>query len=1414
MTVKIKDEYRRKFGLGEYREEKLERAPEDTFWEKAKDFFEPVIEFTTGLKKRERSYTVKDPGTGKRFKVRGIVPQTELRMPFAKDFFIPLSRAQFGRALPTIPNVAFRVLELIPKVIYLTGQNYKEIIKKGKAEPTKPSFLGIDFDARRLGFDEEAVTSTGKRFVDYFYKLCEEKPPKTTKDVAMNAAWASLNVVVPDTIDVFIAGNLAEMGVKTILKTTGYDPRYEKAVTNLGLNPNTQINKGDFMVQFEKSLKAAPPAQKIDIWQDAYYVFSKTNGLKDSYVLKPFFRKLQSTLVDMTVPLGQVGTGGFQTMPMAQRMALPGYEGVPSFGLSIQKRIGQDISKKAITSKSVGEFIKKLSISESKKIVAQGLTIKEVFKVLTQGVKPTDQMAIEPIEPKEVIPPTAKKILGIKPSPIIETRKRETTLLKERIKRIQQSAKSEADKKAQIAKLKNEFAIRIEKITREGQLKVLKTGILERFKGIQKGIREGSIAKRNDIIQAGNDLKSILKEEGLPSNDKKWFADTLKGLQGVEDLTKKLPIIIERIERLVNAEEVRYLKTDIEKQLRKSTPKIKKRGVVESKVGPEVQEVINFLRGKTKESIKLTGRKTEKGNTLYGIKGDRGKALSKIEENINKYGKVTDGVTKNLPPRIAKQNAMLDMVGIQDMNLSKLREVSSNVNYLVKEGKLSILTKQANKEAEIERIIDLAKEEFMPSKVAEKITGEVGSPINPVSKLLHALDNSMYSLEGILEKATYGKDFKIAEWADDMVRSARGLHTRNSKNWNNDKVRRLKRIFGDKKLGKTFKELSKEQVIWKGDNYLGKPETMELSQFEAAYWWGLAKDPANLELFIKNMNFTPEMFSALDKFITPQMKEYTNYLMEEWLPKIRGPVAKRYENKFGMKLPNNPYYFPRLYSDTNPEEEITNLLFGDAFPAHPSTIPSGVKKRIGSRASFKRESIENVMRMHGEQMNQFTTFDEPISDLRRVFVDEELKSTIQHQRGGDQLYKTITKKIDDIARGGMAAQMHLALVDKIIGRFTKGTMMMNPVALFKQITSKPAFGMGRKGLTIREMIAGEFAFDRNPIEWTKMFTQSDFIFQRLTKGYEREMSIALRKGDASYTVKETDVSLGAFLKQSVVMPVRGGDMIPILPGMTAKYIQVTKNLEAIGKLSKEEIHKRALREAERLASRTQQDPNIESTGRIQTANSMGKAISMYSTTPIQYLREIISAARMYSRGQIGKRTFLRTLLIGWVILPSLFQFISDGGSWNEERQKRALILGPINYIPAIGDLITTLYDAFVKGETWKNSSSDIVSFLSIADESQKAASAVGKTILRGGDDEDWWKAAKSLYTLFAQTTGKVPSTAPRHIEGVLDIMSGDTNDPRRLFFSEWALEAAEENAGGKTLKIKKEIKKKKKTPKK
>lgn len=339
------------------------QAPAPTLGEKIKRFFDPMVTFLSGLEPRERSQRVVNPATKEVITVPSVVPTTKLRLPFAKEATVEM--APDKGILKITADVPSRLLELVPKFITQTYQNGKAIWEMTGGRMPTP--LKLPFDARRLGFDTPDVEDTGTRLFKKFDELQQLNPPKNELDVWKNATLSGLMVVVPDALDALVAGSVMETGAKIVLKETGYDPRLERAMSELGFQKNVPYTKDEIVVKLQDAMKSSKTVvDYANVWKDIDYIGRKavTIGEGESPLLKlnSFGQKVQDMAKNMVLPLETRGLG-FQVSPIAQTPGLPGYM-QKGFGLSIDPLVSKQVTDLAIKGVDAATIAKQLNIEE------------------------------------------------------------------------------------------------------------------------------------------------------------------------------------------------------------------------------------------------------------------------------------------------------------------------------------------------------------------------------------------------------------------------------------------------------------------------------------------------------------------------------------------------------------------------------------------------------------------------------------------------------------------------------------------------------------------------------------------------------------------------------------------------------------------------------------------------------------------------------------------------------------------------------------------------------------------------------------------------------------------------------------------------------------------------------------------
>jgi len=150
-------------------------------------------------------------------------------------------------------------------------------------------------------------------------------------------------------------------------------------------------------------------------------------------------------------------------------------------------------------------------------------------------------------KPKTV---AAKKILGIKLSPIKTIRKREATIIKDRIKAIQKEARQKQWSKEKLAREIAKLKEKTIEAVRAAELKGLKQTIIKGVRELARGKREGGKAARDAIVNVQSYIENYLKALGLNKEERSAFSALSRNLAKKKDpvgaLRKVFPIMDEK----------------------------------------------------------------------------------------------------------------------------------------------------------------------------------------------------------------------------------------------------------------------------------------------------------------------------------------------------------------------------------------------------------------------------------------------------------------------------------------------------------------------------------------------------------------------------------------------------------------------------------------------------------------------------------------------------------------------------------------------------------------------------------------------------------------------------------------------------------------------------------------------------
>ncbi len=198
----------------------------------------------------------------------------------------------------------------------------------------------------------------------------------------------------------------------------------------------------------------------------------------------------------------------------------------------------------------------------------------------------------------EVRPPTARRLLGIEPAPFVKPRRvRETTALRAKLRAERAAARIGAreGERVGVAMTKAIEGRRMAEKLRQQEIRTLREGMRMRFKALQQGVREGTIKTKEQILEVQSSLIKTIEDIGLPAKEWGKFRRSVKNVRTPEQLERRLPNLLARANRLIEGQEVRVLRRDIGKELKRLTP-VKVKGVLKGKLKPEGQERIDIIR--------------------------------------------------------------------------------------------------------------------------------------------------------------------------------------------------------------------------------------------------------------------------------------------------------------------------------------------------------------------------------------------------------------------------------------------------------------------------------------------------------------------------------------------------------------------------------------------------------------------------------------------------------------------------------------------------------------------------------------------------------------------------------------------------------------------------------------------------
>lgn len=351
------------------------------------------------------------------------------------------------------------------------------------------------------------------------------------------------------------------------------------------------------------------------------------------------------------------------------------------------------------------------------------------------------------------------------------------------------------------------------------------------------------------------------------------------------------------------------------------------------------------------------------------------------------------------------------------------------------------------------------------------------------------------------------------------------------------------------------------------------------------------------------------------------------------------------------------------------------------------------KERTKNKAPIRPVGAHKVFEKYVSDMNHYMSFARIAKDMRNVFDDQSVQLAIRQATGSNVANELLQSNIDDIIRGGLAKGKVDKFINKMIGNLAVSKIALNLPSALKQLGSIPAYA---DVMPSGQWVSGFAEFFTNVSENAKLLLETDYMKNRLSKSYDRDLRTIASKNF------EKEVAGIRNFRDRIMVLTRLGDAGAIIAGGWPVYSYYKKQALQAGK-TEVEAHEEGVRRFVRATDRAQQSAEIMSQGYWQRGGGLAKLFTMYQTSPIQYNRIMVGAIKGWKRGQISGKQAAKTVFIYHVLLPQIFTAMGSLGigafSEDDERFKKfwdrqftALIVGNFNSVFMAGDA----YDAVVK----------------------------------------------------------------------------------------------------------------------
>jgi hypothetical protein len=830
------------------------------------------------------------------------------------------------------------------------------------------------------------------------------------------------------------------------------------------------------------------------------------------------------------------------------------------------------------------------------------------------------------------------------------------------------------------------------------ELKKTWTETKQKLLGELKGKNEEIKAVFNDFV------KNMPELSGL---NIKLRAGMLKKVNSIDSL-KSAKRAIEYFDKIIdNATEryrlVRYEKAYDDIVYKTSESYLTKKnssGIFENKLGPlglplykELQLIRGDMEGKTWEEGQ------EKMQEIWDKQqAENGRDLTAEEFNqltrYSFYGTLSDSNKYELEALEGIKRDLMQVIrtGKKKVAAAKMLKQAALVEF--DDNSFGVLTGQGRKPVKLDEKL-IAND--LPTKF-ERLKSWFSWPMS-------ASYRSQLDWLSVNDKESLPGHSYLSEVLGGSVVAGRRNNERDDKMIYGEIVDGYKEVFGTKSnraLARKMVDYTKKIHKIKYKNIAGTGEEIKLTIDQAVKKYQEFQDPKldrsnEAGGYMRDGELT-ELGQKIVDLLTPEDKAMGDWIIKYNVERLYPFYNPSFQQFNGVDLPFNEKYSTIYVELGNEKSGNADDLLG-SIKYMPGTRNGSLITRIQHDKPLRIDiGATEALQAYVHKMNYWKNWTESIQLLKRFTYNKKNQLAIkQNFLNGDMHIRVLKDHIDYFTNKPTDVWKTHSVLGTLKNNFLIAALALKLPVGIKQISAMPAFAEYIPWHLIPKYGIKSFydwAGDKGNIAVGKKIWDGCGLSERYQFGWDNVITDIMARNLKTIDNRKD-------WRHTLMFPTKYGDMASVFMGAIPVYrYQYDKALKEYGPGGEKMAEIKALDITDEAITSTQQSGHPEDLSVVQRSGDFFKALTMFMSAPMQYHRKVSAALRNWGAGRGSVKEHIKTLAVYHVLLPGLFQWMSNGFKWDWEDEIWAGVLGNFNNLLAAGDIIEGIENT-VRGDSWK-----------------------------------------------------------------------------------------------------------------